>query len=127
MVVQEVAERIADELKAVIEIREPIEGRGSVANIVAAANILDSEFNRAFSSGSGPKFDDNGELIPMPGGFKVDGFATFKFLDYMTYIGINYNNDYYIIEVEGSIMEDYYKLTFFRSNNELTNKSKLEG
>ena len=101
---------------------EQIEGRGSVSEWVEAMDLIDPKFNRAFSSGGGASFKDDGS-------YTVDGFGIFKYLQYETHPYINVSDkDGYLLKVEGSIMDDYYEMTVLREDTDETRKTRnLEG
>lgn len=100
-------ERIVNEIKTVIKTRQKTErGDGSLAEIVKACEILDPEFNRAFSAGMGVVFDEKGNLTG------VDGFGVFKHLNYQTSMFVGEN----LIQVDGSLMDDKYEISFVRDN-----------
>ncbi|MHB8098021.1 MAG: hypothetical protein ACYDD5_00315 [Sulfuricurvum sp.] len=97
---------IVFDILTVINTKEPRIGEGSIADIIKACEFIYPRFNRAFSSGYGAKFDEEGNLVD------VDGFGLFKRLRYQTDLLV-YD---YLLKVEGSLEEDAYSISFVRNN-----------
>ena len=84
---------------------EFFEGIASFGSIIKSFKQYDKKFNMAFSAGSGALFDKDGNLLG------VDGFGLFKYLQYETYPILKKNENMYILKLEGSLSEDYFKIS----------------
>ena len=103
-----------DNILKVVDEKVIVEGTGSVSDLVSAAEMIDPKFDRAFLFKSNSIFGEDSETIKKPNGLKVDGFGLFEHLEYITYLALTVNDEKVFIEVEGSLMEDTYKLSFFK-------------
>ena len=66
-------EVICDKIKSLISKEvDTVTGTASFGTLIKSFNILDPQFNHAFSAGIGAKFDDNGNLKPNNGRFSTE-------------------------------------------------------
>ena len=106
-------EVICDKIKSLISKEvDTVTGTASFGTLIKSFNILDPQFNHAFSAGIGAKFDDNGNLIG------VDGFGLFKYLNYETHPILKMDNWMIILKLEGELMYDKYTISILKSVDE---------
>lgn len=87
-----------------------INGVTSFGTLIEAFNILDDDFNHAFSSGFGAKFDSNNNLI------EVDGFGLFKYLNYETHPILEIDDTWYTLKLKGELMYDRYEISILKTH-----------